>query len=35
MLNALRGLGEEGDAFVAALEADKASPQPLQERDAL
>lgn len=35
LLDALRGLGEVDDAFVAALEADRVSPQPLQERDAL
>jgi antitoxin VapB len=35
LLDALRALGETDDAFVAALQAERASPQPMQERDAL
>lgn len=35
LLDALRGVGEADLAFVAALEADSASPPPMQEREAL
>jgi len=35
LLDALRGLADADGAFVAALEADRASPQPMQEREAL
>jgi antitoxin VapB len=35
LLDALRAVGEADDAFIAALEAEQASPQSLQERGAL
>lgn len=35
LLQALQALGEVDEAFVAALEADRQSPLPVQERDAL
>ncbi len=35
LLNALRALGEVDDGFIAALQDDRASKQPTQERDAL
>ncbi len=35
LLDALRAVGESDEAFLAALEAEQASPQPLQEREAL
>ncbi len=35
LLDALRAVGEADEAFVAALETERASPQPLQEREAL
>lgn len=35
LLGALRGVAEADVAFVAALEADRVSPQPMQEREAL
>ena len=35
LLDALRRLGEADDAFVGALEADRAGRQPPQEREAL
>lgn len=35
LLDALRGVGEADAAFIAALEADQASSQPMQEREAL
>ena len=35
LLDALRAVGETDLAFIAALETEQASPQPLQEREAL
>jgi antitoxin VapB len=35
LLDALRAVGEADLAFIAALETEQASPQPLQEREAL
>jgi antitoxin VapB len=35
LLDALRAVGEADIAFVAALEAERACPQPMQERAAL
>lgn len=35
LLDALRSVGEADDAFVSALESDRASAQPMQEREAL
>jgi antitoxin VapB len=35
LLDALRAVGEADDTFIAALDAERASPQPLQEREAL
>jgi antitoxin VapB len=35
LLGALRAVGEADEAFIAALEAEQVSPQPLQEREAL
>jgi len=35
LLDALRGVRQADEAFVAALEADRAHPQPAQEREAL
>lgn len=35
LLQALQGLGEIDDAFVAALEADREAPQPMQDRESL
>ena len=35
LLDALRAVGEADIAFVAALEAEQACPQPMQERAAL
>lgn len=35
LLDALRRVAEADDGFVAALEADRADPQPPQEREAL
>lgn len=35
LIDALRAVGETDPAFIAALEADQARPQPLQEREAL
>ena len=35
LLNALRAVGEADPSFIAALEAERASPQPIQEREAL
>lgn len=35
LLDALRAVGEADEAFIAALEADRSSPQPLQEREVL
>jgi antitoxin VapB len=32
LLDALRAVGQVDDAFVAALEAERASPMPMQER---
>lgn len=35
LLEALRGVGKVDDSFVTALERDRASDQPMQERQAL
>lgn len=35
LLEALRGVGQVDDAFVAALEAERSNQSPLQEREAL
>jgi antitoxin VapB len=35
LLDALRAVGEVDPCFIAALEAERASPQPIQEREAL
>jgi len=35
LLQALRALGEVDDAFVAALEAEREAPLPMQEREVL
>lgn len=35
LLDALRGVGDADEAFVAALEADRVAAQPPQEREAL
>ena len=35
LLDALRAVGEADIAFIAALEAERAGPQPMQEREAL
>lgn len=35
LLEALCALGDADHAFIAALEAEQSSPQPLQEREAL
>lgn len=35
LLDALRGLAEVDDAFVAALESERADRQPIQERESL
>lgn len=35
LMEALHGVGEADAGFIAALEADRASPLPLQEREAL
>ena len=35
LLDALRGIGEADEAFIAALEADRGAAQPPQEREAL
>lgn len=35
LLDAVRAVGEAGLAFIAALEAEQARQQPLQEREAL
>jgi antitoxin VapB len=35
LLDALRAVGEADRAFISALESEQASPQPLQEREAL
>jgi antitoxin VapB len=35
LLDALRGVAEADADFVAALEADRVGPQPMQEREAL
>ena len=35
LLEALRGLGEVDEAFVAVLEADQAERPPMQDRDTL
>ena len=35
LLQALRALAEDDDAFIAALEADQAGSLPVQEREAL
>jgi antitoxin VapB len=35
LLDALRALGETDEAFLAALQNDRTSPQPMQEREAL
>jgi antitoxin VapB len=35
LLDALRAVGEVDPSFIAALEAERASPQPIQEREAL
>jgi hypothetical protein len=34
-MDALRAVGEADDGFIAALEAERARPQPPQEREAL
>jgi antitoxin VapB len=35
LLEALRAVGQVDDAFIAALEAERSSPLPMQEREAL
>ena len=35
LLDALRAVGEVDPCFIAALETERASPQPIQEREAL
>lgn len=35
LLDALRAVGQADEAFVEALEADRLSPQPTQDREAL
>ena len=35
LLEALRAVGQVDDAFIAALEAERSSPLPVQEREAL
>ncbi|MFM1855181.1 MAG: hypothetical protein RLZ83_490 [Pseudomonadota bacterium] len=35
LLDALRAVGEADRAFISTLESEQASPQPLQEREAL
>lgn len=35
LLDALRAVGEADQAFIAALEAERTRPQPVQEREAL
>ena len=35
LLDALRAVGQADEAFVEALEADRLSPQPAQDREAL
>lgn len=35
LLDALRGVNEADDAFISALEADRATIQPMQEREGL